>query len=459
MQLITRPRREASADPSDKVDPASMRSEALRCLIIGHHDGLPSADTLDPGRDPDEERISWTQDPQDDFDLIFATSPADSIDFTSFLATASNPVAPLIAIDHSFGRRADRTLRGNERDELTKAFMELAGMSGRVSALSPLPVGRERPGLYTLAMMHTRNRALSPVWSPASPLSMVYEELLGVPDAHRVLQHLHDLDLVSRQFRERLHICSHCDSSRLHAREVCVRCASSNLEEQVLVHHYRCSHQAALAEFECEEGLRCPKCRRSLRHYGVDYDKPGQIASCLDCELPMSEPTVGFVCADCGESTAGDDAAHRCWYEYELLPDALNVLRTGALDGVRNRLNRSEFARSARNCLEVAVRCDRPLSAVEVRLLAQVNPSPPESRQEAAAFLASVIAENARRGDLITTISDGSLVILPETDAIGARQLLERMEQRLRGVLHPTLGIESRVVVRNDLADLLKALI
>src|SRR5699024_86773 len=68
-----------------------------------------------------------------------------------------------------------------------------------------------------------------------------------------------------------------------------------------------------------------------LRHYGVDYDKPGKVSSCRSCGESNSDPLVGFVCMDCEKHTDGEQMPLRKWHHFSLTPDGVAAARSGAL--------------------------------------------------------------------------------------------------------------------------------
>lgn len=142
-------------------------------------------------------------------------------------------------------------------------------------------------------------------------------------------ERLADRGLLARRFFDRFHTCRGCGSSRLNVREECVACGSAQLRDVPLLHHFRCAHQAPEADFVRGHDLVCPKCRQHLRHYGSDYDKPGTATACGGCGALTPEPTVGFVCLDCGSRTEGDAASKRDVFTYALTSEGIAALRRG----------------------------------------------------------------------------------------------------------------------------------
>ena len=123
---------------------------------------------------------------------------------------------------------------------------------------------------------------------------------------------------LSPTFFDRLHVCAQCGSSRLIVREECPKCQSTNLREESYLHHFKCAYQAPERDFRKGDELICPKCRRALTHFSVDYDKPGFICVCEACASAASEPIVAFKCVDCGARAAADAIETRDILSYEI---------------------------------------------------------------------------------------------------------------------------------------------
>jgi uncharacterized protein YbaR (Trm112 family) len=121
--------------------------------------------------------------------------------------------------------------------------------------------------------------------------------------------------------------------------------------------------------------LVCPKCRRELRHLGVDYGKPGNIVVCRTCGAVNSEPHVHFICMDCSAVTPAEDSVPMDWYHYDLTANGLSTLREGRLPqfGFNPKLERvprtysaREFGLLAMQETRTARQFRRPLSVLRV---------------------------------------------------------------------------------------------
>lgn len=453
---FARPGYAAGDEPFAAVDlfGFSQLRRSVRCFVPG-----ASALLL-----PRPHNVEFVPSASEAYDVILC--PRNDGSFERFVAAASHPAAPLIAFSDSFGARADRVLTEVTAEAIAGAIAALAPLIARLAALPRLPAGADRNGLLALTLAATRERAIAPEWSPARKQGVDYPLLAGIPEPRPLLEELAEAGLLRRRFFDRTHVCAHCDSARLHAREVCAACQSSHLGEHAIVHHYPCAFQGAQPLFEDGGGYRCPKCRKQLRHYGVDYDKPGTVFTCHACGAANSEPGVAFVCADCGKQTPADRAARRDWYAYELLPDGIACVNAGELprsDLVRpdgQGFSFRDFKLVVRQQLRIAARCRRPLALLRVEvdedaLMDRVGPNGfgPVSR-----LLRDLVGEVLNEGDAVAAHGGSILACLPECGGRQAQALVAKLSRRIDRVAGPRLPLRIEAVEGAAIEPLLNGL-
>ena len=103
-----------------------------------------------------------------------------------------------------------------------------------------------------------------------------------------------------QEFVERVHICPQCKSSHLIYAECCPKCESSNINEEPMLHHFRCANISPESTYVYDDKLRCPKCRQYLHHIGVDYDRPTDVHTCGECGHTFIHTKMKVLCANCG---------------------------------------------------------------------------------------------------------------------------------------------------------------
>ena len=103
-----------------------------------------------------------------------------------------------------------------------------------------------------------------------------------------------------QDFVERVHLCPQCKSSHLIYAECCPKCESSNINEEPMLHHFRCANISPESTYVYDDKLRCPKCRQYLHHIGVDYDRPTDVHTCSECGHTFIHTKMKVRCANCG---------------------------------------------------------------------------------------------------------------------------------------------------------------
>ena len=180
-----------------------------------------------------------------------------------------------------------------------------------------------------LGRVFVSDRRLTACFDPQSRSLVRYNTILGPSSVTREAEKLREEGLLKREFFERFHVCGRCDSYRLNVREECSNCRSSDLAEEVYLHHFPCAFQGPEAEFRRGNDLICPKCRRELKHFGFDYDKPGSMLVCRACRHSSSEPAIGFVCLDCGAHADAESCDTRDMFSYQLTDEGTGFAEYG----------------------------------------------------------------------------------------------------------------------------------
>jgi hypothetical protein len=107
--------------------------------------------------------------------------------------------------------------------------------------------------------------------------------------------------LIKGSFYDKTHYCNQCHQGALNYRSVCPKCNSSNSETQDIIHHFPCGNVGPMSDYKnhLDDGLTCSKCNKSLRHIGVDYDKPSVLHYCRKCTHRFQDFEVKAKCLHC----------------------------------------------------------------------------------------------------------------------------------------------------------------
>lgn len=312
----------------------------------------------------------------------------------------------------------------------------------------------DRAELTLLRIAYSRDAAIEASFAPDSILLVDYRLLGRISAARQRLESLADLDLLRRHFFTRTHACGRCESARLHAYEACPACGGGNLVDEPFVHHYRCGWQAPESRFADRRLLVCTKCRRELRHFGVDYGKPGIAVVCRGCGAVEDEPVANFACLDCAAVTPSADSSPTDWHHYDLTEEGLRALHDGRLPRLNiapllERYGRAfsprEFGLLAAEALRVARRYERPFALARLtvanidQLRRELGPVAVDS-----AFRLAIDASVGllRDSDFVTPDGPASMLIgFPETSAALAAKVLDRVKKEVAVVVAAPLEI------------------
>lgn len=220
--------------------------------------------------------------------------------------------------------------------EAAAALQRLRRVSAALGALpAPLTTApRSQRRLLLLRMLLTRGLvSLSPQRDPSSPLCHSYPplDLLSEGLLHNDLDALVQLGLLERSFFERVCVCQSCGDARLLFREVCGACLSADVRRGEVIHHYRCGHVAPELSFHRGAELACPSCGESLRHIGIDYERPAALLHCHNCDHLASEGVTQARCLGCGQTQTADAVAERVLWTYLLTPEGRAAATSGQL--------------------------------------------------------------------------------------------------------------------------------
>jgi Thaumarchaeal output domain 1 len=294
-------------------------------------------------------------------DVVVLTE-ANSIGLiANYLQPSVAAIVPVIDASGEHGREsmwtygcADLRIKAANSFALTEALLILRPMIDRVRALPQSVLMSPDPKRVLLARLAVRGRDMEPTRDPSFRETIVYPDAIAVPDAWGLAEELVCLGLLERQFFDKLITCPRCDSARLSVRECCSACHSSNLIEEPVIHHLRCSTQAPEQDFRHGTTLICPKCRLYLEHFSVDYDQPGNVMLCRKCGYISTDPAVGFTCLDCQTEGDTDETGTSVVWRYRLTEAGLARVKcdasmpTGvsnsALDRLKAFVSREEAA-------------------------------------------------------------------------------------------------------------------
>lgn len=208
--------------------------------------------------------------------------------------------------DNHLGSLADGTV---DPERLSGIHSEVRRIQEKISKLEPAKADNFDFNvlLKILRYLFTREKELEPVLDEHSWLGYSYPFVsvnFNHNDEHKVFEILEIAEserLIEGRFVDKVNLCDKCYSSFLNFREVCPKCGSADLKVEDLIHHFVCAYVGPESDFRTDgdDEMTCPKCRRTVRHIGVDYDKPGVIYICNKSHDKFQDPKVKAFCFRC----------------------------------------------------------------------------------------------------------------------------------------------------------------
>lgn len=196
----------------------------------------------------------------------------------------------------------------------------------------------------TLSFAYTRSKKkIEPVPYVFSSINFSYPGLspnfehLEEFKVFEVMDLAEDEGLVKSEFHDKTHLCSKCNHGSLNYRSVCPKCSYTDSETQEIIHHFPCGFVGPINDFrnDLDDSLNCPKCNKTLRHIGVDYDKPSILHFCKRCDHKFQDFEVKAKCLACDFDNELESLIEKNIKAYHITNKGENVTQFGYLGTAR----------------------------------------------------------------------------------------------------------------------------
>lgn len=139
-----------------------------------------------------------------------------------------------------------------------------------------------------------------------------------VEDAMHVLSKLEAEGFLKKYVVENIASCPRCEHSDFDVSYICPFTQHRAIEQGLTIEHVSCGYKDFESKFGLGDDLTCPKCRRSFRRSGNDYQKHEMMYRCSGCERLFSAPMVQLLCRNCGRTMNYDRANLRVIYGFRV---------------------------------------------------------------------------------------------------------------------------------------------
>ena len=182
------------------------------------------------------------------------------------------------------------------------------------------------------------NRRLVPVPSRTHPGEYDYP-LLECWDRHTSKRYwmleLQRADIIApSSLVNRVRQCEACDSPNLNYIDTCPRCGDIDIRQEASLHCFTCGHVAPQDEFVHRDRRVCPQCLTTLKHIGVDYDRPLEGFRCGGCRATFVEGRVVAQCFNCNIINELDRLKQVHYHAFSLADGGRALAKTGELRSI-----------------------------------------------------------------------------------------------------------------------------
>ncbi len=179
--------------------------------------------------------------------------------------------------------------------------------------------------IKTVQYLFTRKAILIPKKSRAEKIGYLFPFIsLYFPKEQsemvKILRKMNKEGLFDSDLKDKIQLCNSCHDSFMIYKESCPKCSSIDITANDVIHHFPCAHVAPASSFTVADSdeLQCPKCSKTLRHIGIDYDKPSSVFTCNSCENHFQESKVVAECHSCNHANPLEELIEVPIYNYKL---------------------------------------------------------------------------------------------------------------------------------------------
>ncbi len=150
----------------------------------------------------------------------------------------------------------------------------------------------------------------------------------SLKDHDKTLKSLINAGYVSKEPTQLKLACPACKSINLMINYLCQNCRASNFTRGNVLEHNKCGHSDLESNFQLENKLVCPKCRKELKLIGVDYFRVISALKCKECQNIFTIPEISYDCSQCGNSGFGlSDGSWNQMYNYEISAEKMGQIK------------------------------------------------------------------------------------------------------------------------------------
>jgi diguanylate cyclase (GGDEF)-like protein len=307
---------------------------------------------------------------------------------------------------------------------------------------------------------------IDPVISPRARIGYEYPEVFGILDctdneALGLLESLSEAGCLDRELVDKVDLCPYCLDVHLRLRRLCPYCRSGLIIRKEVIHHYRCGWLGLEEEARRGTNLVCPKCEKTLRHIGVDYERSPESYYCTVCDKIFVEPLEEFLSISCGRQIPKGGVMIHPVFAYRITPAGLKAADQQSFEGINphrgiveddlNLYTRSYLERKFDEMVNRFLRYRAGFAAAMIHIDQMESWKTTRGHGTASSLrklLSALLRGETRGADLPGFFEeDRFILLLPQTDYRGARRFATRFMDRVRNLQDPLLEEQASVSI------------
>jgi len=281
------------------------------------------------------------------------------------------------------------------------------------------------------------------------------------------LKYIAEKQVFKKDFFDKILLCPYCFHHDINVRETCPSNHSADITVAEMIHHYQCGYVGTEAEYM--EGIKyvCPKCRKELKHIGVDYDKPGRTYVCNSTGEKFTEPDIYCQCRSCKKFFEADDAVRQDIYTFAVM-DRINEVATQGrftemnlelelidqdVDVYNMRYFRTKFSEELKRCQ--TFKRSLTLILVSIANFDDILQAKGETTSKGLLKdLTRILKENLWSVDIPARYEKNSFInLLPEADKKRAKKIIAMIKEKTTSLTNEGLEIIIKTVSFPEDAD------
>lgn len=262
-------------------------------------------------------------------------------------------------------------------------------------------------------------------------------------------------------FIDRMHLCGKCYSGFMNFKEVDPETGDAHLETENIIHHFSCAYVGPESDFTREDKLICPKCSKTLRHIGVDYDKPSVMYHSIESDRYFQEPEMKAECLNCGHVNDIEGLVQYDLYELTLTDEGKDeaIQPTGsqtAADTVYSGyITYATFGTFLRYEIErvKASQKNSSIGLLRPAITSDIENDLGHQYQKLIEEISAFVVNNTTASNILSRSVNSFFILMPEMPVDKCNLAMEKMKKSLKTLLENNVK-EHKIEVHSSVREI-----